>query len=82
MTSEAMIVISTIMRMLAGMKLRIKLTATLEQQSTKMTAKHMIEAVSNLVVTARAEHIPRLSKAMGLESKSGPKRTSLGLSAI
>jgi hypothetical protein len=47
-----------------------------------MTAKHMIEAVSNLVVTAKAEHIPRLSRAMGLESKSGPKRTSLGLSAI
>ena len=61
-----MIVISTIMRILAGMKLRIRLTATLEQQSTKMTAKHMVTVVSNLVVTASAEHTPRLSKAMGL----------------
>ena len=78
-TSEAMIVICTMMRMLVGMNLRMRLTELFAMAVTKMRARHMVTAVSSFVVTARAEQIPRICKAMGLSSKIGPSRVSRAL---
>src|SRR3990172_6113501 len=77
-----MIVISTIMRMLEGVKLRIRLTEKLESVVTKITAKHMVIVVSSFVVTASAEQMPRIWTAMGLFVKTGSKRASFALLAM
>ena len=78
-TSEAMIVICTMMRILVGIWFRNKLTSRFENSSTKMTAAHMTSAVSILVVTASAEQIPSTCSVIGLLLKSGSVNASLDL---
>ena len=77
MTSEAMTVICTIMRMLVGTCFRIRLTPMLEKASTKITARHITIAVSSLLVTASAEQIPSICRAIGLLLRIGSSRVSL-----
>ena len=64
-TRDAMIVICTMMRMLLGMMLRIRLTAVFDRDKTKITAKDMVIDVSILVVTAKAEQIPKTCIVIG-----------------
>jgi len=59
-------VIWTMMRILLGMYFRMLLMAAFEQAVTAMTARHMMAAVFIDVVTAKAEHMPRTCKAIGL----------------
>ena len=72
-------VISTMMRMLPGIWLRIRLTETLEPAMTKVTARAMTITVSNLEVTAKAEQMPRICKPIGFLLNKGSSKTSLDL---
>ena len=47
------------------------LTETPDNISTQVTAPAMTNAVSNVVVTASAEQIPRICKVMGFSPISG-----------
>ena len=78
-TSEAMIVSWTMMRMLGGMWLRIRLTEKFEPTSApKITARHITAEVSILVVTARAEQMPSTCSAIGLLLNSGSMQNVFG----
>ena len=72
-TSEAMIVNCTMMRIEPGMRFRIKLTERFDKVSTKITAPHITIEVSSFVVTASAEQMPSTCSAIGLFSKSGSR---------
>ena len=72
----------TMIRMLAGMWLRRRLTERFDPAVTAMTAPHMTSEVSILVVTARAEQMPRTCSAIGLLLNSGSIRTRELLSAL
>ena len=58
------------------------LTATFERATTTVSATLMTRAVSSLVVTARAEQMPRTWSPMGLLSKSGSKSAAFSAFAI
>jgi len=77
-----MMVICTIMRMLPGMWLRIRDTKKLEKAVTSVSATHITRDTFMLEVTARAEQIPRICRAMGLLSKMGLITISLIFMAI
>lgn len=64
-------VICTIIRMLEGICLRMIEIKKLENAVTKVNATHITMALAMLVVTASAEQIPRICRAMGLLSKIG-----------
>ncbi len=78
-TSDAMIVICTMIRMLLGISLRIIEMAALEHPVTNVTAMLITTAVSSFTVTAKALHRPRICNAIGLLSMSGSTRTSFGV---
>src|SRR5690606_30102485 len=78
-TSDAITVIITIIRIELGTWLRIIDTQKFETAVTRVTAKAITITDSIFVVTARAEQIPRICKAIGLFSNSGPKRVFLTL---
>src|SRR6056297_3147798 len=81
-TKDAMTVIWTMIRMLLGMNDRIALTARLLNPVTATTARLITTDVSILVVTARALQIPRICKAIGLLSISGPTKASFALMVV
>jgi hypothetical protein len=58
-TSAETIVNCTMMRIWAGIKLRIREMATLESAVTNVRPKDMTSAVFTWVVTASAEQIPK-----------------------
>ena len=64
-------------RMLLGILSLIKETAALEQAVTAITANDIVRDVESLVVTARAEQIPRICSAIGLLLKIGSSTRSL-----
>ena len=70
-------VICTIIRILDGMKLRTHEMKKLEKAVTKVKAILITTAVFMLVVTANAEQIPSICKAIGLLPKIGSTNTSL-----
>src|SRR5690554_8184847 len=72
-----MLVIWTMVRMLPGVWARTRETARLENEVTAMTARHITILTLMLVVTASAEQIPRICRAIGLLLKIGSKRTCL-----
>src|SRR5690606_29178421 len=72
-------VICTIMRMLDGICLRMLDTKKLENAVTNVSAIHMVTVVFRLLVTASAEQIPIICRAIGLLSKIGPNSSSLVL---
>lgn len=61
--------------MLLGMWFRIRLTVALEQATTEVRARHMTNAVESLLVTAKAEHTPKICSAIGLLLKRGSVMT-------
>jgi len=75
-TSVAMIVICTAMRMLLGMWWRMTLTARPESPVTTTTQTDMTSAVSIFDVTASAEQMPSTWSAIGFLLKTGSNRTS------
>ena len=75
MTSDAMIVICTIIRMVCGMWFRMMLTDRLEKAVTNVRAMHIVTAVSSFVVTASAEQMPSTCSAIGLLLNSGSSST-------
>ena len=75
-TSEEIIVICTMIRILVGTLLRTSETARLDMVVTKITAMHITSVVDMLMVTARAEQIPRTCSAMGWLLKMGSIKTS------
>ena len=56
---------------------RIKLTDRLENETTNMTASDITNDVSNFDVTANAEQIPKICKAIGLLLNKGSSKISL-----
>lgn len=64
-------------RMLLGILFLIKATAALEQAVTAITANDIVNDVESFVVTASAEQIPRICKAIGLLLKIGSSTRSL-----
>ena len=70
-TSEAIIVICAMIRMLEGICERIILISKLEKAQTTVSATLITNAVSTLPVTASAEHTPKICKAIGLLSAIG-----------
>ena len=63
--------------MLFGILFLIKAIAPLENAVTTTTAADMTSDLSSLVVTARAEQIPKICNAIGLLLKSGSSRICL-----
>ncbi len=76
-TMVAIMVIWAPMRILAGIWLRIRLTAALEQATTMVTQIVITKAVCILPVTARAEQMPSTPKVTGLRLKIGSHSNSL-----
>src|SRR5690554_5253499 len=74
-----MMVICTMIRMLPGIWVRTRETARLENAVTAITARHITILTLMLVVTASAEQIPRICRAIGLLLKIGSKRTCLAV---
>src|SRR5690554_596000 len=72
-----MMVICTMIRMLLGIWVRIRDTARFEKAVTAITEAHITSVTLRLVVTASAEQIPRICKAIGLLLKIGSNRTFL-----
>src|SRR5690606_32746260 len=70
-------VICTIMRMLDGICLRMLETKKFENAVTSVSARHIVTVVFRLLVTASAEQIPIICRAIGLLSKIGPNSRSL-----
>jgi hypothetical protein len=66
-----MIVSCTMMRMLEGVWLRIRLTARLANAMTMTTATDITSALSRRVVTASAEQMPSTCTPIGLLSRTG-----------
>src|SRR5690554_8215304 len=64
-------------RMLPGICVRTRETARLEKAVTAITDRHMTMVTFMLVVTARAEQIPRICRPIGLLLNMGSKRTCL-----
>ena len=58
-------------RILEGIRLRIREMTTLPTPKTKSTEKDMTMAGSNLTVIAKAEQIPNTCTVIGLSSLSG-----------
>ena len=77
-----MIAICAIIRMLDGICFRIQLIKKLENAVTVVRAMHMVTVVLRLLVTANAEQIPSICKAIGLLSMTGPNNTFLISEAI
>jgi hypothetical protein len=71
MTSEAMIVSWTMMRMLPGVWLRTRLTARFANAATSVTPTAITSALSSRVVTASAEQMPSTWMAIGLLTRTG-----------
>ena len=70
-TSEAMIVNWTIIRMLVGIELRSRLTKRFDSVSTQITAMLITSEVSMRVVTASAEQMPSTCRAIGFSLNRG-----------
>src|SRR5690606_10960146 len=70
-------VICTIMRMLDGICVRMLETKKFENAVTSVSARHIVTVVFRLLVTASAEQIPIICRAIGLLSKIGPNSSSL-----
>src|SRR5690606_19113591 len=81
-TSEAMIVSWMMMRMLDGIRSRIRLIDRFESAQTTVSAIDITTAVSSLLVTASAEQMPSTCTATGLVLSSGSNRISLLFLAI
>ena len=79
MTSVAMIEIWTIILMFVGMWFLINDTNKLDNVTTVVKATHIIKVIYRFPVTARAEQIPRICKAIGLSLNIGFKSTSFAL---
>ena len=82
MTSEAMMVICTMIRMLRGRCRRIRLIEALESIRTTVSSRLMTSAVARVVVTASAEQMPRICSVTGLLSISGSSSVLRAVSAI
>ena len=83
MTSEAMMVSWTMIRMFVGIMFRSRLTDRLESAITATTAALITTEVCIPVVTARAEQIPSTWSAIGLLWMSGSiriRRVSVAIS--
>ena len=74
-TSDATITIWTISRIVSGMCLRITLTAPAARVRTTVKDTDIVTAVASVVVTARAEQIPRICSVTGFCRISGRVRT-------
>ena len=70
-TSDATITIWTISRIVSGMCLRITLTAPAASVSTTVKDTDIVTAVASVVVTARAEQMPRICSVTGFCRISG-----------
>jgi hypothetical protein len=73
-TSEAMIASCTMMRIDAGVWLRIRLTARFASSATRTTPAPITSALSTRVVTASAEHTPSICTPIGLLTRTGSNR--------
>jgi hypothetical protein len=78
-TRDAIIAISTIIRILPGIWFRMRLTDRLENATTNMTAILITKAVSIFVVTASAEQMPSICTPIGLFSNIGLDKVFLYL---
>jgi hypothetical protein len=63
--------------MLFGMWLRINAIPTFEQAVTEVNAIHITKVTCRLVVTAKAEHTPKICTAIGFCEKTGSEITDL-----
>ena len=77
-----MITICTIMRMLPGIWWRMLDTKKLEKAVTTVNATHMTSVTCSDEVTASAEQMPRICRAMGLFRKIGAVSVSLTVSMV
>ena len=77
-----MMTICTMIRMLEGICFLIMLIDRFEQAVTLVSARDMINAVTKLLVTARAEQTPNTWKVMGLLSINGSLTTDLDVVLI
>ncbi len=74
-----MIATSTTIRIRLGIRLRRIETARLLRAVTNINAAPITSEFSNLVVTAKAEHIPNVWQKMGFSAQSPPIKVDLAV---